>query len=103
MEEERVHLQSMQMHPLFLTRKIRTTVLHIRRKRSRKKQRYLRDRMGKCKFARMQCYAVDAGIIRIVQIIPKKRMAQILHMHTNLMGSAGFQLKFHERTILAGF
>ena len=39
-------------------------------------------------------------VCRVVQEIPHQRMSQICHMHADLVGSPGLQLKFHQTSEL---
>ena len=52
------------------------------------------NRMDEFQLEGMQRLAFDDAVIRIVEKIPWKRVSDVLHMHPDLMGTAGFQVKF---------
>lgn len=50
----------------------------------------------------MKRLAAEAAVVRAVQIVGRKRVAQISHMHTDLMGAPGFQMKLQKRVTVSG-
>ena len=50
----------------------------------------------------MKRLAAEPAVIRAVQIVCRKRVAQISHMYADLMGAPGFQMKFQKRVIVSG-
>ena len=51
------------------------------------------NRVGKFQLEGMQRLAFDNAVIRIVEKIPGKRVPDVLHVHPDLVGAAGFQVK----------
>ena len=43
----------------------------------------------------MECLSSDQAVVRIVEKIAGQRMADMLHVDPDLMGSSGLQAKLH--------
>lgn len=68
----------------------------IIRNRCCEKHRFFCDRMDEFQLKRVQGLSLDPAVILVIQIVPGKGMADILHVNTNLVGTPCFQMKFHK-------
>ena len=55
------------------------------------------DRVGEFQLEGVQRLSFHDHVIRVIEKISWQRVSDMLHMHTNLMGAPGFQVKFDER------
>ena len=76
---------------IFLLCKCSAEILRHRRQET---HRLPGDRVGKFQLEGMQRLAFDNAVIRIVEKISWKRVPDVLHVHPNLVGTTGFQVKF---------
>ena len=70
---------------------LREEASHIIRERRGECKRRAVYWMGKGQTVRMKRLTLDIRIIRIVKEVTRKRMTDIFHMDTNLMGTPCFQ------------
>ena len=68
-------------------------ISHVLRHRRCECQLFSTDGMLKGHFIGVECLTVNPAHIRVIQIIADERITNIFHMNTNLMGTAGFQMK----------
>lgn len=59
--------------------------------------------MSEFQLKRVERLTFEAIIYRMVQIIRRKRMADVSHMHPNLMGAPGFKMNFQKRMFVFDF
>lgn len=58
-------------------------------------KRLLFNGMDEVKLPGMECLSSDQAVVRIVEKIAGQRMADMLHVDPDLMGSSGLQAKLH--------
>ena len=58
--------------------------------------------MGKFYLYGVKRLAAEPAVVRTVQIVCRKRVAQISHVHADLMGTPGFQMKLQKRVTVSG-
>ena len=62
----------------------------IIRNRCCEEHRFFCDRMDEFQLKRVQGLSLDPAVILVIQIVPGKGMADILHVNTNLVGTPCF-------------
>ena len=69
--------------------------------RGKKTQRFSGYWMCEFQLKRMECLALDFVKKRMIEKITGKRATNVFHMHTDLMCTAGIQMKFYQGIAVA--